>query len=182
MTPFTKSGLQKKSISTVLIIYLALLIALISGLASLLNYTFYTTKLVRDFEVQYQDDVDYLADLLTVPVWNYEQKTVESLCRAFLKTDGTLAVSLVLDNQQTLSYGIDPAGLGEAKTLSRELKYEDNGLGTLKVYYSVENILNRARDSQIKFLLTIVLVIVITAVAITLIVKRLITRPFAQLQ
>jgi len=33
-----------------LIIYLALLIALVSGLASLLNYTFYTAKLDRDFD------------------------------------------------------------------------------------------------------------------------------------
>jgi len=39
-----------------LIIYLALLIALVSGLASLLNYTFYTAKLDRDFELQYRED------------------------------------------------------------------------------------------------------------------------------
>jgi len=173
---------SSKSISRDLITHLALLIVFISIVASLLNYAFYTTKQVADFKKQSSEDVEYLVALLTVPIWNYEYDTVEYICDSFLKADETLGILLQLDNQQERWFGNPRNSLAGAQIQSQKIIYDGAELGSLTLYYTTEGIYLSARNNQIKFFAAIALILLITSVVITLIIRKVISRPLMLLQ
>lgn len=171
-----------KSISRDLITHLVLLIVFVSIVASFLNYVFYTTKQVQDFEVQSSEDVDYLIALLTVPIWNFEYDTIEYICESFLKADGTLGIQLKVDNQQDSWFGKQSAPLDKTRRLTKEIVYKGTKLGSLTLYYTTENIYLSARNNQIKFFAAIGFILVITSVVTTLIIRKVIRKPLMLLQ
>jgi hypothetical protein len=102
-----QKGAERRSLSRRLAMGLATAVGLVSAITFLALYLGATREEQAHLIRKADEYRDYLVGALLLPVWNYDNPTVEAICRTFLQNE--LVVSVIKPATKRYRHGAGPA-------------------------------------------------------------------------
>ncbi len=171
-----KNGARYHSISRRLAMGLAISVGLVSAITILALYLgeihAEEADLIRKADV-YRD---YLVGALELPVWNYDNPTVEAICRAFLQNE--LALGVVIKNASaSVIHAIgktrDPDGI----TREGKIYHQGELLGQVEIYFTKRYVKEAGRTLLYSYATTMLLVLISLVLLTHLFVRKFLKKP-----
>ncbi len=138
MPPYTSSShaptlLAGRSISYVLTISLLGMLFIVMLAMGALQYFTYSHTALRELNNKADEHITRLADILSVPIWNFNTRTIEQIGSVFTQYDGVNSLTIVDATGSTLFSAIKNPSPGDIIIRERDVFYDGEVVGHVKV-------------------------------------------------
>ncbi|MBF0549893.1 MAG: response regulator [Deltaproteobacteria bacterium] len=172
--------MRKRSISSDLTISLISVVIITSIVVLFVNYYFISAKIKSELLAKANEYAGSLADTLSVPLWNYDTKNIESIGRTFAQND--LVVGLTIEDNfgKTLFKSLR-RDLGQVIGKKVDIYYEGQSLGWVDIRLSSRHYENINSQLLMFGLMTMVTVVLAMLGATGLLLRKLLKNPIDEL-
>ena len=149
---------KPSSISRTLSAGLIITLIVVAGLSLSVNFILSSRKAKAELETRAEEYISALTDALKVPLWNFDEKTIETICASYAQNQ--FVAKLVLEDQNgTVLFKKEKVDQQLVISRSGDIFYENNLVGRIHIavssgYYTAVN-----RQLFLSFSLTIAVVI-----------------------
>ena len=175
-------GLKSRSISRQLTISLMLIVSLIEGALITIVYTTQQRAHLRELEQQADSYADNLAQVLAVPIWDFDDEQIAKIGSGYIRGDVIDEIRIV-DSQGTVLYeSRKQASQGGRIARSRDVFHRKQRIGQVDLYLSP-----RAYTADLVWLRDVILMVLAASLVIIffttgLLLRIFMRRPLAVLQ
>lgn len=158
---------------------LVLLVTVVSGLGSLLNYVYFTRQTQAAQEARAGEYAEYLRDSLEWPLWNIDDELIRKIGDAFA-SNADMATLTIRDDQDRVVYRHENPELQQRR---QRIAIRHRGQAIGSVEFGISPGLYQARDRQLltASLATMALLVAVLLLATRWILARLLRQPVAAL-
>lgn len=181
MRVLQRLNLHRPTIARDLTVSLVLVITVVFGLASTINY-FYS--LSRDTAALYEkaeEIMDNLASVLVKPLWNIDTAELHKIIDVYRQSGIVLDIKLVDDSNQEMVKPIRNME-GAFLELTRVIHYEKNPIGRVTVAFSDANISAKHREIAADTAVIFAILTLTLVFATTTLMRRFLREPFTKLK
>jgi len=165
----------RRTISGDLIVSIVIIVTITSVLITSFNFWMRSEKAKSIFESKASEYLHYLQDSLEVPIWTFDEQTVEKICDSFFKNElvSGLRVKNYLGETLFDNYNNDDSGL-----IARlgQVIHDGNVIGTIEIALTLqlykENNFQLLKSSIINMLVTIFMLIGATTILLRLFLRN----------
>ena len=168
---------SRRTISGDLIFSLVIVVTITSIFITSLNFWIISSKAKRIFESKANEYLHYLKDSLELPIWTFDEQTVEKICDSFFKND-TIAQLRVKNYLGNMLFEKDKDDDTKLVKKTGQVIHNGNVLGSIEIALTLrhykENNFQLFKSGMINILATIIVIIFATKILL----KLFITKPF----
>ena len=170
---------KPRSISRTLSAGLIITLVLVAGLSLGVNFILTSREAKAELETRVEEYISALTDALKVPLWNYSEETIETICASYAQNE-FVAKLLVEDPGGTVFFEKEKADQPLVVSKSSDIFYEGNLIGRVHVglasgYYTAVN-----RQLFQSFSLTIGIMIAALLVMTGVLLRQFLKKPMAR--
>ncbi len=171
---------MKKSLSTKLVLALALVITIVAGIILGVNYYFVKSKLEGKFEKDVEAQIALINTALNEPVFTYDFGQVEMISKSLVNTALITSIHVTDHRGKDIAKAVEEGEEDRAEKVNRNdvvMKREGNNIGSYDIVFSkqqMESVLNG------QFTASIVLVLLLSAGCLGMVLvlsKKIIVKP-----
>ena len=167
------------SISRTLSAGLIITLIVVAGLSLSVNFILSSRKAKAELETRAEEYISALTDALKVPLWNFDEKTIETICASYAQNQ--FVAKLVLEDQNgTVLFKKEKVDQQLVISRSGDIFYENNLVGRIHIavssgYYTAVN-----RQLFLSFSLTIAVVIGTLMVMTGVLLRQFLKKPMSR--
>jgi PAS domain S-box-containing protein len=170
---------KPRSISRTLSAGLIITLVLVAGLSLGVNFILTSREAKAELETRVEEYISALTDALKVPLWNYSEETIETICASYAQNE-FVAKLLVEDPGGTVFFEKEKADQPLVVSKSSDIFYEGNLIGRVHIglasgYYTAVN-----RQLFQSFSLTIGIMIAALLVMTGVLLRQFLKKPMAR--
>ncbi|MGW8303247.1 MAG: PAS domain-containing protein, partial [Desulfobacterales bacterium] len=170
---------KPRSISRTLSAGLIITLVMVAGLSLGVNFILSSREAKAELETRAEEYISALADALKVPLWNYSEETIETICTSYAQNE-FLAKLLVEDPEGAVLFKKEKVDQRLVVSKSKDIFYEDNLIGRVQIglasgYYTAVN-----RQLFKSFSLTIGVMIAALLVMTGVLLRQFLKKPMAR--
>lgn len=170
--------LRRRTIAGDLTIGIALTIAAITSVLSLLEYRGSVSTEMARLENQTEDMSDKLVAALTLPLWNVNHHAVRMVADAYAQTHNVVGLRVV-DDTGLVVYEVSPPEQSDLIEASRTVRYREQDIGRIELALTARHAL-AVQKRALAFTLALVACVTLAVVlVIRILLKMFLTRPLA---
>jgi len=134
---------KPRSISRTLSVGLIITLVLVAGLSLGVNFLLSSSKAKAELETRVEEYISALTDALKVPLWNYSEETIETICTSYAQNE-FVAKLQVEDQKGSVLFEKEKVDQRLMVSRSGDISYEDNLIGRVHIgltsgYYTAVN-------------------------------------------
>jgi methyl-accepting chemotaxis protein len=170
---------KPRSISRTLSVGLIITLVLVAGLSLGVNFILSSREAKAELETKAEEYISALTDALKVPLWNYDEMTIETICASYAQNE--FVAKLVLeDSNGVVLFEKEKTDQLLVVSRSGEISYEDNLVGRIHIalasgYYTAVN-RQLFRSLSLTILIMIGAMLVMTGVLLRQFIKKPMSR------
>jgi PAS domain S-box-containing protein len=172
---------KQRSLTGELVLVLSLVTCLVAGATGALAYAFFAHTHSRELQRGAEETTRNLSEVLALPLWNLDGKTMESTARAALRITGVRSVTVRDREGAVILAAGDQAGMEDALIQKRDIVHEGWRIGSVEVGHSKKTLAEMRLRIITLMVATVLCVILSTYGATVFVVRRLVKRPIADL-
>ena len=170
---------KPRSISRTLSAGLIITLVLVAGLSLAVNFVLSSREARAELETRAEEYISALTDALKVPLWNYDEKTIEAICASYAQNE-FVAKLRVEDQTGSVIFEKEKVEQELVVSRSREISYENNLIGRVQIalasgYYTAVN-----RQLFQSFSVTIIIMIVALLVMTGVLLRQFLKKPMSR--
>ena len=170
---------KPRSISRTLSAGLIITLVLVAGLSLGVNFILSSRKAKAELETRAEEYISALTDALKVPLWNYSEETIETICASYAQNEFVAKLRLEDQNGAVL-FNKEKADQRLVALRSGDIFYEGSRIGRVHIalasgYYSAVN-----RQLFQSFGLTIVIMIGALLVMTGILLRQFLKKPMSR--
>jgi PAS domain S-box-containing protein len=153
---------MKRTISGDLTIYLIIIIVVAELIFGSLQYIVSTNKAKKQLYIKAEKDIDNITSVLTLPLWNMENETIEKIVQSYLHIEEIVRIDI--SNATRISFEKNYEDGKNIFTRKKEIYYNGIKIGTITIYFTKQGIIqkqNKIISSIILTILTIIFLLII---------------------
>jgi PAS domain S-box-containing protein len=170
---------KPRSISRTLSVGLIITLVLVAGLSLGVNFILSSRKAKAELEARAEEYVSALADALKVPLWNYSEETIETICTSYAQNE-FIAKLLVEDQKGAEIFKKEKVDQRLVVSRSKDIFYEGNLIG--RVHIGLASGYHTAVNRQLfqSFSLTIIIMIGALLVMTGVLLRQFLKKPMSR--
>ena len=170
---------KPRSISRTLSAGLIITLVLVAGLSLGVNFILSSREAKAELETRTEEYISALADALKVPLWNYSEETIKTICTSYAQNE-FVAKLLVEGPNGAVFFKKEKADQPLVVSKSRDIFYENNLIGRVQIglasgYYTAVN-----RQLFQSFSLTIGIMIAALLVMTGVLLRQFLKKPMSR--
>ena len=170
---------KPRSISRTLSAGLIITLVLVAGLSLGVNFILTSREAKAELETRVEEYISALTDALKVPLWNYSEETIETICASYAQNE-FVAKLLVEDPEGAVFFKKEKTDQPLVVSKSSDIFYEGNLIGRVHIglasgYYTAVN-----RQLFQSFSLTIGIMIAALLVMTGVLLRQFLKKPMAR--
>jgi len=170
---------KPRSISRTLSAGLIITLVLVAGLSLAVNFVLSSREARAELETRAEEYISALTDALKVPLWNYDEKTIEAICASYAQNE-FVAKLRVEDQTGSVIFEKEKVEQELVVSRSREISYENNLIGRVQIalasgYYTAVN-----RQLFQSFSVTIIIMIGALLVMTGVLLRQFLKKPMSR--
>lgn len=168
-----------RTITRDLTLGLVLIITITLVSIGVLNYSVNTMQAENNLTVQANETADKLANILSVPMWTLDIKTVKSVAEAYQEAENVVGIQ-VLDDAGTLIYASLP-NEDQLITVRKPIYYHERQIGYVQISLTTKVIRSVQQNIFITTFITMLLVVLAVLLATGFLLEISLNRPLRAL-
>jgi PAS domain S-box-containing protein len=170
---------KPRSISRTLSVGLIITLVLVAGLSLGVNFILSSRKAKAELEARAEEYISALADALKVPLWNYSEETIETICTSYAQNE-FIAKLLVEDQKGAEIFKKEKVDQRLVVSRSKDIFYEGNLIG--RVHIGLASGYHTAVNRQLfqSFSLTIIIMIGALLVMTGVLLRQFLKKPMSR--
>jgi PAS domain S-box-containing protein len=164
----------KRTITRDLTLGLNITVSIVLILLGFVNYFYSVQRLESDLNRQAKDTTQKMVDILSVPLWTLDQKSIEGIGDSFGQSENVADIKIIDENGKTLY--ASTTGEMVVLTTQGKIDYQGRTIGLVEIAFSSQQI----QDARLNTFLNTLLIIILVGLTIQFVTWRLLQRYLTQ--